>query len=38
MWEFAAALDGWNEANAVDEPGRLSSDEADELWEWISGN
>ncbi len=38
MWELAAAIDGWNEANTPDEPGRLTTDEAYELWEWISGN
>lgn len=37
LWEFGAAVDGWNRANGADEGsgGALSSKEKDELWDWL---
>ncbi|WP_268967523.1 hypothetical protein [Ochrobactrum quorumnocens] len=36
-WQYMAALEGYIKANSTDEPGALTSKEADELWEWIEG-
>jgi hypothetical protein len=38
MWEFRAAVDGWNRANGNAEDssgGPLSEREKDEIWEWM---
>lgn len=41
IWEFRAAVDGWNRANGNAEDssgsggGKLSDREKDEIWEWM---
>lgn len=37
IWEYMAALDGFNQANDPDAEKRLSGEEKDELWAWLQG-
>lgn len=34
MWQFSAAIHGWNEAQGGGE-NKLSVEEKDELWKWL---
>jgi hypothetical protein len=34
VWQFMAAVDGYVEANTVDD-GSLTTKEMDELWDWL---
>lgn len=36
VWQFAAALQGYIDANTADDGG-MSGAEADEVWEWMQG-
>lgn len=36
LWKFMAAADGWAEAHCADDENSLSSQEADDLWEWLN--
>jgi hypothetical protein len=37
MWQFLAALEGFQNANDPDADKALSTQERDELWDWIKG-
>ncbi|MNL52494.1 hypothetical protein D3C87_1756780 [compost metagenome] len=36
VWQFMAAVDGYVEANTPDD-GSLTTQEIDELWDWVQG-
>lgn len=35
VFEYLAALEGFSEANNPDQPGKLSQDEIEDLWDWV---
>lgn len=35
MWQFMAAAEGFVKANSPDKAGKMTSDEKDDLWEWM---
>lgn len=37
MWQYMTAMDGYIKANSTEEPGKLSTKETDELWDWLNG-
>lgn len=36
IWKYAAAIEGWCEVHAAESENSLSTEEADELWEWLN--
>uniref|UniRef100_A4WTD9 Uncharacterized protein n=1 Tax=Cereibacter sphaeroides (strain ATCC 17025 / ATH 2.4.3) TaxID=349102 RepID=A4WTD9_CERS5 len=35
VWEYAAAVDGWIEANCPGEAGKLTPEDEDDLWAMV---
>lgn len=38
MWEFTAVAQGFAKAHETEKPGKLSSAEADDIWEYMQAH